>query len=311
MSALLLHGHFPSSLERDYVGPLLSESWAAFRPIVVAVRRSGPGTHVYLRHMEAVADLVTNGKLNRRRPRRRAIRRMRREERAFTRKVSGELADIPSVVFVIGLPGAGKSYVRRLLATQLEHRGARVVQLTDYPYLYKSFLEARLGLAAARGFVVGPMGSFELRDPGVLETSFQEFAVEATRPSELDHRVLAEFARDVNLPVLLDATKSLGGDFAVVHVSAPESLRGSRLETRSTEPNLRTNRDGVTIRTSDDHYIPDGVGKRFYRSDDLSDLKRDPSIAPRLIQISTDADSPTLTSAGPDVETLANVIRRL
>lgn len=236
MSALLLHGHFPSSLERDYVGPLLRESWVAFGPIVTAVRHSGPGTHVYLRHLAAVADLTARGKLKHRYLRRRAICQMRRDERKFTRKVRSELSDIPAVIFIVGLPGSGKSLVRVGLAEQLEHLGASVVQQTDYPYLFQSFLEARLGLAPARGFAARSFGLFELKDAQKLETSFAKFADEVTRLRELDERVLADFARKQNLPILRDVTRDLAGDLAVVHVSAHESLRKSRLRRRSTVP---------------------------------------------------------------------------
>ena len=54
-----------------------------------------------------------------------------------------------AVVFVVGLPGSGKSRVRKMLANRLIELGVQVNELTDYVYAYRDFVHSHSSFSRA------------------------------------------------------------------------------------------------------------------------------------------------------------------
>ena len=56
-----------------------------------------------------------------------------------------------AVVFIVGLPGSGKSYIRSQLAQQLDSMRIEYGSLSDYPYAYLGLLPTVLKLSPTSG----------------------------------------------------------------------------------------------------------------------------------------------------------------
>lgn len=101
------------------------------------------------------------------------------------------------VIFIVGLPGAGKSLVRRLLADRLRQLGIDTYQLPDYVFAYRDYLHGLIQLHPMRGagFQPNPGGAFAIRDETALMPALHALA-KVVRESVKDHQVtLVEFAR--------------------------------------------------------------------------------------------------------------------
>lgn len=51
------------------------------------------------------------------------------------------------VVFIVGLPGSGKSFVRTRLAERLRALRIEVAEVTDYVYAYRDFVHGSIHLS--------------------------------------------------------------------------------------------------------------------------------------------------------------------
>jgi hypothetical protein len=80
-----------------------------------------------------------------------------------------------SVIFVVGLPGSGKSLARHLLAERLDGMGIQSREETDYVYAFRDFLHGLIKLEPCRaaGFEAYPGGGFAVRDEAALKPALQ------------------------------------------------------------------------------------------------------------------------------------------
>jgi dephospho-CoA kinase len=196
-----------------------------------------------------------------------------------------------SVVFVVGLPGAGKSMARRILAERLEARGIQSRELTDYLYAFRDFLHGQIQLVPPRadGFEAYPGGAFVVRDEAALRPALQALDG-AVRDSLKESEVtIAEFARSADVAALdqFDDIRSLCW---VLYLQAPAELRSARLSKRIEPPELSVKGRSVIVTPSDNHRLPSTAERSLYPSDDIEQLERSPRWRDRMLRIDNDLD---------------------
>ncbi|MEV0614700.1 hypothetical protein AB0I81_15325 [Nonomuraea sp. NPDC050404] len=215
------------------------------------------------------------------------------------------------VVFILGLPGSGKSLVRRSLARHLETMGIQTAQLSDYSFIYGDYVRDAIKLESARGgdFIAHSAGAFEVSDTAVLGPALQALA-QAVRVNvkQRGKVALVEFARP-NLLSALREFEDLRSNSRVVYVSAADRLRAERLNRRVEPLEVIVSGTDITIRTSDNHLLPTSANQAIYAKDNIDDLKADTHWNRRVFQIHNDIDDTgTRIDARLD-EFVENVIR--
>ncbi|MFC4535028.1 hypothetical protein [Sphaerisporangium dianthi] len=195
------------------------------------------------------------------------------------------------VVFVVGLPGSGKSHVRRVLARHLAGLGIKTSELSDYTYAYRDFLHAMAKLEPVRapGFTAYAGGGFSVNNIEVLRPALQALA-QAVRDSVKEPRVtIVEFARP-DLVAALREFEDLRLESQVIHVNAPAPLRTQRLNRRIEPPEVSVDDTSVTFTLSDNHVLPPAAKQSIYKMDNFPELMADPHWRGRVFSIDNDVD---------------------
>jgi hypothetical protein len=196
-----------------------------------------------------------------------------------------------SVVFVVGLPGSGKSRVRRMVAERLEQIGIETRQLTDYLYAYRDFLHSQIKLEPSRalGYEAYPGGAFAVLDETVLRPALQ--ALDGAIRDNLKEPgvIVAEFARS-DLVTALDQFDDIRMRCKVIYVHAPAPLRSARLSNRIEPPELSVEGHSLVVTPSDNHRLPSTVEHCLYAADDVARLEASPHWRDRILRIENDVD---------------------
>jgi len=195
-----------------------------------------------------------------------------------------------SVIFIVGLPGSGKSRVRRLLAERLDGMGIQAHELTDYLYAFRDFLQGQIKLEPYRhGFEACPGGAFAVRNEAALTPALWALDA-AVRDSLKESEVtIAEFARTA-LTSALDQFDDIRTRCRVIYVQAPAQLRSARLRSRVEPPEITVGAGSVTVTPSDNHQLPSTVECSLYENDDIDQLERSPRWRGRILRIDNDVD---------------------
>ena len=196
-----------------------------------------------------------------------------------------------AVVFVIGLPGSGKSRVRRILAERLDEMGIQTRELTDYLYAFRDFLHSQIKLEPHRGagFEAYPGGAFAVREEAALKPALQALNG-AVRDSLKEAEVtVAEFARS-DLTAAFDQFDDIRSRCRIIYVQAPAQLRSARLNKRIEPPELIVDGRSVTVTPSDNHRLPSTAERSLYTTDDIKQLERSPHWRGRILRIDNDLD---------------------
>jgi hypothetical protein len=195
-----------------------------------------------------------------------------------------------SVVFIVGLPGAGKSYVRRKLEGELTRLGVENRGLTDYAFAYRDFVHSMIKLEPrSGGFEAVEGGAFMVEDEEALSPALRSLA-QAVRESMTRTEVtLVEFAR-ADLLSALQEFSDISDRAYVLHVDAPADLRAQRLRRRVQPPESTVDGGLVTLMLSDDHLLPSTVERSLYGMDDVDRLARSAKWRSRVIRIQNDQD---------------------
>ncbi len=178
------------------------------------------------------------------------------------------------VVFIVGQPGAGKSFVRRRLAQQLEALHIGSCSLTDYVYAYRDHLHSLLKLEPARapGFKAFDGGAFIVRDESVLAPALRALALAVRDRAQNSEVTLVEFARS-DLVSALRVFDEADLRSEVIYVSASGQLRGDRLRRRVSPPVTYISGECVNVRLSDNHLLPSNAERSLYSADGFQQLK--------------------------------------
>jgi dephospho-CoA kinase len=200
--------------------------------------------------------------------------------------------DCCSVIFVVGQPGAGKSYVRRRLAARLTEMGIETRELTDYVYAYRDLLSAVLKLDPLRGagFKAHEGGAFVARDEGALAPALRALALATSDSVRANEVTLVEFAR-ADLVRALREFDEIRQRSRVIHVSGSEQVRLTRLSRRVVVPETSISDTAVRVELSDNHLLPSTAERTLYAGGDGISLLRASSFwRSRVFEIDNDVD---------------------
>jgi len=199
------------------------------------------------------------------------------------------------VVFITGLPGAGKSLVRRRLAQKLTSLRFQVDQLNDYIYAYHDFMHAVMMLDedCGQGFTAEHGGAFKVSREEDLRPALVSLAKRVWQNKGQTPITLVEFARtDV-----VHALKVFGAEVLensqIIYVQASNEVRSTRLESRAQPPRIDVTAPGISITVSDDHRLPSVIAKSMYLADDFSRVRVHEGVANRVHAIDNEIDDPT------------------
>lgn len=231
-----------------------------------------------------------------------------------TQRILPHLAfqDSCAVVFILGLPGSGKSYVRSRLAQHLSKMRIESQSLTDYPYAYVDLMRTVLKLDPASG------NEFQAYDGGAFGVENEKSLAPALRALHSDVRdalqarevTLVEFAR-ADLAAALQTFDDIRSRSHVVYVRAPTNLRQTRLADRVVPPEVRIDGQAVTLTLSDDHLLPDCVEQMLYVTDGLDRIKASALWRDRIFEIDNEFEGITHVDAkiSEFIETVVNPYR--
>ncbi len=199
--------------------------------------------------------------------------------------------DSCAVVFVLGLPGSGKSYVRSLLQQRLASMRIEAESLTDYPYAYQAFVRTALKLNPqnGNGFKAHEGGAFTVQHERTLAP-----ALHALHSAVLDSMsrceiTLVEFARS-DLAAALEVFDDIRPRSQILYIRAAPDLRQARLAARAVPPEVRVEGQVVSLKLSDDHLLPEHAGRTLYQADGLESIKASAHWRDRIFEIDNEAD---------------------
>jgi hypothetical protein len=199
-----------------------------------------------------------------------------------------------SIIFIVGLPGSGKSFTRRNLAERLGVLRIQTQELTDYVFAYRDFLHGSIRLAPPRGagFQADQAGAFKVPAEDYLRPALNSLAARVLSSVGSQEVTLVEFARSDILAALQEFGEQSILRSQIIYVEAPQPLREERLRRRERPPELAVSGAvTITVTVSDDHRLPSAAQKSIYGLDDITVLRSDRRWRDRVFTIVNDQDS--------------------
>jgi AAA domain len=210
------------------------------------------------------------------------------------RKVLTHLAFLhsASVIFVVGLPGAGKSLVRHRLARQLNDIGLKTEEFTDYVYAYRDFIHDTIKLDPQphRRFEPESGGAFRVSHEADLNPALHALAEPVWANKGKGVITLVEFARSNILTALQVFGDEVRARSQVVYVQASDARRQERLQARAQPPIIKVGEEVISVVVSDNHRLPSVAAAELYVSDDVERLLLDRHWRSRIFQLGNDFD---------------------
>ncbi len=154
-------------------------------------------------------------------------------------------------VFVLGLPGSGKSTAVRYIDMIARDYGWATNLVNDYDILYKWFLAAPDGPQFSRIAFDG----FNVLDIAVFDAALQELErqVLQEQTSSKQEMTIIEFARDDYLEAFKLFSASFLRDAYFLFVDAEIFICKERIRSRA-----------IRQQSSDDHFVSDDIFNRYY-----------------------------------------------
>ena len=197
------------------------------------------------------------------------------------------------VIFITGLPGAGKSLVRRRLAHKLSELRFQVDEQSDYVYAFEDFLHSlmRLGDGRGTGFSAEANGAFQVDCEENLQPALHALSKRVWQNRHGTSLTLVEFARsDVVAALRMFGDEVLSAS-QVIHVQASDAARAARLTVRGQPPRIHVINQSIHLVVSDDHRLPSAAAKALYASDNVVRLKAQKILEGRVHSIVNDIDA--------------------
>jgi hypothetical protein len=198
-----------------------------------------------------------------------------------------------SIIFIVGLPGSGKSFTRRQLAKRLGSLRIQTQELTDYVFAYRDFLHGSIKLSPSRGtgFESDEAGAFTVSGESYLQPALRSLAASVLSGLSSQEVTLVEFARSDILAALQEFGDESIQRSQIIYVDAPAPLREDRLRRRARPPELAVSGAvTITVTVSDDHRLPSAAQKSIYSLDDFATLRSDLRWRDRVFTIVNDKD---------------------
>jgi hypothetical protein len=222
-------------------------------------------------------------------------------DQASIEKIMPHLAfrDSCAIVFIVGLPGSGKSFVRRRLEAELKSMRIECGFQTDYPFAYLEFIRQllRLNPSCPADYTANDDGSFTARNEEVLAPPLREVAGVVRDHAQLSRVTLVEFAR-ADLLTALRQFESADLPSQLIYVDAPAKLRLTRLNRRVVPPVTTVGGEQITISLSDNHRLPASARNALYAADDFPALKMSRDWHDRITEIKNSRDNDINVDAG-------------
>jgi deoxyadenosine/deoxycytidine kinase len=159
------------------------------------------------------------------------------------------------IVFVLGLPGSGKSTAARYIEMLARDYGRTACLLQDYRILYEMFQADREGVR----FSSTLYGGFDVHDLSAFDDALRELVrrlQEKEQTSETNEVSIIEFARDDYCKALeLFASTPLTDAF-FLFIDAEVEICKQRIKARAANP-----------QTPDDHYVSEYIFEAYYSRD--------------------------------------------
>jgi dephospho-CoA kinase len=197
------------------------------------------------------------------------------------------------VIFITGLPGAGKSLVRRRLAHKLSELRFQVDEHSDYVYAFEEFLHSlmRLGDGRGTGFSAEPNGAFRVECEENLQPALHALGKRVWQNRLGTPLTLVEFARSDVVAALQVFGDEVLSASQIIHVQAPDAVRVARLSARRQPPRIHVINQSIQLVVSDDHRLPSTAAKTLYASDNIARLKAQKILDGRIHTIVNDSDA--------------------
>lgn len=178
------------------------------------------------------------------------------------------------VIFITGLPGSGKSLVRRRLARKLSEMRFQVDEQSDYVYAFEDFLHALLRFDDGRGkgFSAEANGAFQVDCEENLQPALLALAQRVWQNRRHTPLTLVEFARSDVLAALRVFGDEVLGASQIIYVQATDAVRMARLTARGQPPQTHVINQSIELGVSDNHRLPSTVGERLYAGDNMTTL---------------------------------------
>ncbi|MCR6488471.1 AAA family ATPase [Amycolatopsis sp. OK19-0408] len=196
------------------------------------------------------------------------------------------------VIFVTGLPGAGKSLVRRALAAELRRWRLQVDELSDYVYAFEDFLHSLMLLDDGRGTGYSAQfgGAFQVEREENLRPALHALGHRVWQNRRSSPITLVEFARADTIGALQVFGDEVLAASQIIHVRATDGIRADRLARRGEPPRLSVAGQSINLLVSDEHRLPSNAAHKLYSKDDFALLKAQKNLAGRVHLVDNDTD---------------------
>jgi dephospho-CoA kinase len=203
--------------------------------------------------------------------------------------------DSCQVVFVLGLPGAGKSYIRARLTERLSGMRIESRSLSDYPYAYLDMLRALLRIqpTAGNGFRAHDGGAFTVSSEKLLANALRMLHADVKEAMQSAEVTVVEFAR-ADLITALHEFDDIRSKSRVIYVKAPCDLRQERLAKRAVPPEIKVCGNAITVSLSDNHLLPSAAERTLYANDNAQVLRESANWRDRICDFDNETDGNTI-----------------
>jgi hypothetical protein len=216
------------------------------------------------------------------------------------------------VIFITGLPGAGKSLVRRRLAKKLADLRFQVDEQSDYVYAFEDFLHSlmRLGDGRGTGFTAEIGGAFQVEREENLRPALHALGQRVWANRLGTPLTLVEFARSNVVAALRVFGDEVLSASQVIHVQASDAVRAARLEARGQPPRISVAGQSISLVVSDDHRLPSSAAESLYRTDDVVRLKAQKVLEGRVHVLDNNADTAVRQHIDEDLDGFIEAVVR-
>lgn len=159
-------------------------------------------------------------------------------------------------LFILGLPGSGKSTIARKIEKRLKGMGLQCTRICDFVILKQMFQDD----GEHKQFKAAAKGGFDVLDITVFDTALRRLELTTKKfilNTEPERIILIEFSRNDYEKAFRQLSQEFLQDAYFVFLSVDQRNCKKRIHDRITHPT-----------TKDDHYVSDYIFDTYYYGDD-------------------------------------------